>query len=461
MAVDVKARMSLDGTGFRQGLMGAERDVQGFTAKLGGVKSAIAGVFGGAMFAGMVRNALSAAGAIEDLETQFKVLLGSTSAAKKRMDELKTFSATTPFQLEDIAEASRLLSLFSGNTLGGTSSLRMIGDAAAAAGKPIQEVGMWVGRLYASLQAGQPIGEATMRLMEMGVITPKLRGELEELNKTTATAEEKFKLVEVAFSRFTGQMEERSKTLNGQISTLKDNWKLAWAEMGDAFKPAAEVIIAGLTKISKFMSGTSTGLRQYAAELGAAAADQEDQPWWHKAAGFITVGAKRNKEGTVSQQDRDRAIQEVMGHTPSAIRQRVKPKLAPVDAPLESIQDPGSGDVPGFVRGTVEDILRKVAAEAKRAADEAADEEADLQKDVSKQAARLREIAEGGGVGGGIGEADRLARIGGYVGTGINPQLQAANRQLRVEEQIRDELKRLPNQLRPFFMMNLESMGLA
>jgi len=187
-----------------------------------------------------IGKAISAAFDIESMETQFKILLGSAERATARIKELQDFSASTPFQLDGIVQASRMLHVFSNGVLGGTESLRLVGDAAAAVGQNIEEVGFWVGRAYSAIQAGQPFGEAAMRLMEMGLLSGSARQELDALTKSGASNEAIWAFLQRELEGFSGGMEELSKTGKGVLSTLKDNAQLALAEFGEAFTEAAK-----------------------------------------------------------------------------------------------------------------------------------------------------------------------------------------------------------------------------
>jgi hypothetical protein len=207
--------------------------------------------------------------AVETMQTQFKVLLGSVDAAKARLKELQDFSASTPFQLDGIAQASRSLHVFSGGVLGGSDSLRIAGDAAAATGRQIEEVGFWYGRAYAAIKNGQPFGEVAMRLQEMGILTGEGRAQIDNLRKAGASTETVFGALNAEFAKFGGGMEELSKTGGGLVSTLKDNVKLSMAEFGEAFTGAAkgglQTLIAKIGELRE--SGAVAAWGQRAAQV--------------------------------------------------------------------------------------------------------------------------------------------------------------------------------------------------
>ncbi len=233
----------------------------GVSAVLGRVRSGITGLLGGVRsFAGGAIRALTSLPAllagggglaaigktikeafkVESMTTQFKVLLGNLDAAKSRIKDLQKFSAATPFQLEGIAQASRSMHVFSGGVLGGVDSLKVAGDAAAATGRQIEDVGFWYGRAYSAIKNGQPFGEVAMRLQEMGILTGEGRAKIERLRKSGADTKTVFAALEAEFTRFSGGMEELSKTGEGLVSTLKDNIKLGMAEFGSALTNAAK-----------------------------------------------------------------------------------------------------------------------------------------------------------------------------------------------------------------------------
>ena len=114
---------------------------------------------------------VQAIGQMQMLEIQFSNLLKNSSGAKDHIEKLADFAASTPFQLPGLAQASRYLLMFGGEALATEENLRKFGDAAAGTSAPIEEVGMWIGRAYSSIQSGQPFGDASRRLMEMGVLS--------------------------------------------------------------------------------------------------------------------------------------------------------------------------------------------------------------------------------------------------------------------------------------------------
>lgn len=191
---------------------------------------------------------------VEQQTVAFETLLGSQEAAVERIGFLNQFSASTPFELGEVVEANRLLQTLTDGALATEAGMRLAGDAAAAAGRDFTETAMWVGRLYSSLQSGLPIGEATMRLTEMGLISGETRRELERLSKDGALgAAEAMRVLENTLGNTAGAMEKQSQTFNGLLSTVKDNLLIIMAELTkpqfEGLKVALEAIGQGIGAI--------------------------------------------------------------------------------------------------------------------------------------------------------------------------------------------------------------------
>lgn len=210
------------------------------------------GVAGGvaASIIGIGVAALGASAEMETYRVQFETLLGSAGAAQERLDSLAKFAAATPFDLPGIVQASRTLEVFTKGAISTGDHLRIIGDAAASVSVPIEEVSFWTGRLYAAMAGGQPIGEMTLRLGEMGIIAPEVRTQIEQMAKGikdgSLTINEAWPQVEQAFGRFAGGMERQSQTLSGRFSTFIDDVRMSLARFGDRIAPIAKDLLPGL-----------------------------------------------------------------------------------------------------------------------------------------------------------------------------------------------------------------------
>jgi hypothetical protein len=191
---------------------------------------------------------------IEDLEGAFRPLLGSATAARQRLADLATFAAETPYDLPGAANASRVLEVLTRGALSTGAGLRMVGDVAAATGTPFQEMAMWVGRAYDGLQSGRPIGEAAMRLQELGVLSGETRNKLEALQKAGKSGAEVWGVLKAELDRTKGSMETLSQTMTGLRSTLQDTKDALYRSFGKSFAEHEKETITAATEVLEKMA---------------------------------------------------------------------------------------------------------------------------------------------------------------------------------------------------------------
>lgn len=231
----------------------AEDKVKGMSLKMKG--------FIGAAIAGVVAlgvASLTAAGDMEMLTTQFEVMLGSTEAAVAMMDQLKTFAASTPFALEDLATGTQQLLSFGVAENDVVDAMKLLGDTAGGNAEKLNGLVLAYGKVQAKGKASM---EEINMLTERGVpIISTLREQL------GVTEDAFFKLVSAgkigrdditqAFRTMTSEggmffegMKKQSLTFQGLISTMKDNIKLMLAGIGETLLPVAKQVIETITEL--------------------------------------------------------------------------------------------------------------------------------------------------------------------------------------------------------------------
>lgn len=210
---------------------------------LAGIAAAVGGVMG---LNAAIQQSVRFNAQLEQQAVAFKTLLGNAEAASRRMGELARFAAQTPFELPEIVQASKVLQSLTNGALASGDGLRLVGDAAAATGRPLEEVAMWVGRLYAGLQSGTPVGEATVRLLEMGLISGTTARRLNELAESGQGAGQAMTILRDTFGRLGGAMADQSQTFSGLLSTLKDTFNMALADIG---KPLFDGLKQGIGEL--------------------------------------------------------------------------------------------------------------------------------------------------------------------------------------------------------------------
>lgn len=279
----LKVKIGADASQFERTMRGVRKDV-------GGVKKAILGIGAatGAIYAAnkafdamrfaargafeFIKESSREAATLESLGVQFETLLGGASAAKQRIEEIVKFAASTPFQIEGLAEASAMLQGMTGGALATGDGLRLVGDAAAAVNKPLEVVGMNIGKIFQGLTQGGEVAEATNQLMQYGLVTGKAKVALQDFVKEAKAGDRAFlseaKALEVLqqmFGQTEGAMARLAETTNGKISIMKDAIDQLQAKFGKGFN---EGLKSALDATNEFLPQLSERFTQAGNKLG-------------------------------------------------------------------------------------------------------------------------------------------------------------------------------------------------
>jgi tape measure domain-containing protein len=177
----------------------------------------------------------------EQAEIAFATMLKSGEAAKAVLAELEQFAASTPFQLDSLRSGAKQLLNAQVPAAELTTRLRMLGDIAAGAGKPINDFV----RIFAKVKATGKVSLETLnQLAERGVPIytalqselGKSRGEmLDMISKGTVGFGDMDRALQSLTNGsgvFAGGMAAQSQTISGLWSTMKDNVAFAARELG-------------------------------------------------------------------------------------------------------------------------------------------------------------------------------------------------------------------------------------
>jgi hypothetical protein len=180
----------------------------------------------------------------------------------------------------------------------------MVGDAAAIAGQPIQEVGLHFGRLFNAITSGTTAGESVSRLQELGLMTGKVKLQFEALaaaqkrgEKPILTQTQAMTLLQGVFAKTEGAMERLSATTSGKLSNLQDNLDSLKVSFGTGFNDGLK---SALDATNSFLPQLEGKFAEMGAFFGKAIQDAmaEDYALFEKIgvvigeaalAGFLTV----------------------------------------------------------------------------------------------------------------------------------------------------------------------------
>jgi tape measure domain-containing protein len=246
---------------FTQGLKLAEKRLKTF----GSYVATSAGVVSAGVV-GTLAWPLKLAADMETASVSFEVFLGSASAAKDMIEKIEKIAANTPFQFDEIRDATQMLLQFgvpAGDVL---AHIQNLGDVSGGVSDKFQRLALAFGQTMAK---GRLMGGEVLQMTENGFnplaqisqMTGKsvktLTAEMEAGAISAAMVQKAFAAAAGPGGRFNGLMAKQSQTLNGLVSTMIDYAKIAARTLGETlvplFKQVAKVGIGAAQGITKFI----------------------------------------------------------------------------------------------------------------------------------------------------------------------------------------------------------------
>lgn len=206
----------------------------GIFSKLG---SAALGAAEGFISSGIEYNAQ-----IEKYTTGFTNMLGSAEAAQQVMSQIQEDAAKTPFDVASLTQANQYLISAGENASYARDTIMALGDAVSATGGGNDELN----RMSQNLQQIANTGKATAADIKQfayagidvyGILADYTGKSTAEVQKMTISYDLLTQALQAASEeggRYYNSMDTQSQTMNGRVSTLKDNVKqLAGLMTGD------------------------------------------------------------------------------------------------------------------------------------------------------------------------------------------------------------------------------------
>lgn len=195
----------------------------GIFSKLG---SAALGAAEGFISSGIEYNAQ-----IEKYTTGFTNMLGSAEAAQQVMSQIQEDAAKTPFDVASLTQANQYLISAGENASYARSTIMALGDAVSATGGGNDELN----RMSQNLQQIANTGKATTADIKQfayagidvyGILADYTGKSTTEVQKMTISYDLLTQALQAASEeggRYYNSMDTQSQTMNGRVSTLKDN----------------------------------------------------------------------------------------------------------------------------------------------------------------------------------------------------------------------------------------------
>lgn len=267
---ELKYKITADGSAFNKAMSDAvnqtgQLDNRMSNISKGGLMSAVAG---GNLLSNAIQGAASAVvqfgkdslaafGKQEQFLTSLKTMFhGNAVEAEVLNDKLKQFATTTPFELTEIQDATKMMIAYGSSSSTVVDEMRMLGDISSGVGSSLSEVGYLYGTLRTQGRAyatdiRQFTGRGIPIIKELAKQFKVTDGEVMKLVEDGKVG---FKEVEQAFKsmtkeggQFFGMMDNQSKTLDGQISNMSDAFEQLKVNVGSSFADMAKDVVASIT----------------------------------------------------------------------------------------------------------------------------------------------------------------------------------------------------------------------
>ena len=258
-----------DNTRFAAGTAAARGNISGLRSDLVSLKGALTGAVGGAGFAALTAGVLASGAAVgafikegvrmsatlEQLRVNLDVMTGSGEVGGALLGQMVSLAKETPFSLEDVAGAGKVLLAMGAAAGDVTRQVRMLGDVAAGTSQPVAQLAQVFGEVQ---QAGRltsnELRQFNMRgiplmaeLSDMlGVTKVELRGMVEAGEVSADAVEQAFERMTSAGGRFADLMGKQAETLTGTWERFSDAVSLAASRA--AGDPGTSGTLAGYLK---------------------------------------------------------------------------------------------------------------------------------------------------------------------------------------------------------------------
>jgi len=254
---------------------------------LGGIGKAslIATTAMGAGFTAVAGKGVAFNSQIEQLKTSFEVMTGSADKANEVIEKLKKVGASTPYELTGLADTAKMLMQYGFTADNAYDTTLLLGDISQGSSEKMESIAYAFGQMSSAgkvnmqdmrqmINAGfnplQAIADKTGKTMQ------QVTKEYEAGKISVQDVADAMKYASSEGGAYYQSMEKQSKTLNGQVSTLKDNFNMLAGVLAGGLTegikggalPAINDLLSSLT--SAYESG---GIEGFAEALGKGVTD--------------------------------------------------------------------------------------------------------------------------------------------------------------------------------------------
>lgn len=204
----------------------------------------------------LISNIAQVRGEFQQLEVAFKTMLGSEDKANALMQQLVKTAATTPFDLQGVANGAKQLLAYGENVENVNDDLIRLGNIAAGLSQPLGDIvylygtTMTQGRLYTQ-DLNQFTGRGIPMIRELAKVFGVAEGEVKSLVEAGKVGFPEVQKVIMSLTNeggmFYNLMQEQSKTITGQISNIEDAISTMFNEIGKANEGIINDALSGVS----------------------------------------------------------------------------------------------------------------------------------------------------------------------------------------------------------------------
>ena len=168
---------------------------------------------------------------IEKYTTGFTNMLGSAEAAQQVMSQIQEDAAKTPFDVESLTKANQYLISAGENAGYARKTIMALGDAVAATGGGSDELNRMAQNLQQIANTGKATAVDIKQFAYAGInvygiladYTGKSTAEVQKMTISYDLLTQALQAASEEGGRYYNSMDTQSQTMNGRVSTLKDN----------------------------------------------------------------------------------------------------------------------------------------------------------------------------------------------------------------------------------------------
>jgi tape measure domain-containing protein len=225
----------------------------------------------------LISNIAQVRGEFQQLEVAFKTMLGSEDKANALMQQLVKTAATTPFDLQGVANGAKQLLAYGENAENVNDDLIRLGNIAAGLSQPLGDIvylygtTMTQGRLYTQ-DLNQFTGRGIPMIRELAKVFGVAEGKVKSLVEVGKVG---FPEVQKVIQNLTNEggmfynlMQEQSKTITGQISNIEDAISTMFNEIGKANEGIINDALSGVSYLIENYEKVGVVIASIAASYG-------------------------------------------------------------------------------------------------------------------------------------------------------------------------------------------------